>query len=269
MLKTGWHLSDTQIAQRYAEVAQERRYDLRRAHNLIVRAIGTCLKAKWLPDGQINVLDIGCGTGVLLERLAKSFPAWRLLGIDPLYSDLSPRNPTNNSEIRHGSAYEVPAPTNSQDLIILSEVLEHLNRPHQALREVSRLLKPNSIALLTVPNANAFIGWRYFEKYLPARRARRFLPAEHPARTWQPIDTLYEYEELLALVRENNFEILATDSAEFVPPFLHSAPLFGRYIYRTCNLDRFAKVLFPERFGYRLLFALRTTGLQRTERDSS
>lgn len=48
-------------------------------------------------------------------------------------------------------ASEIPLPSNSFELIIMSEVLEHLESPDAALREVGRLLTPSGQAIITMP----------------------------------------------------------------------------------------------------------------------
>ena len=132
--------------------------------------------------------------------------------------------------------------------------MEHLNRPQAALKEILRVLKPSGLALITVPNGTAFIGWRLWERLFPYRWFyHRFLPSEHPKRTWQPIDTLYDYDELIKLIRDSSFRILDMKSHQFIPPFLYSAPLVGR-IYKKIKLDRLVGKLLPVKLGYRLIF---------------
>ena len=49
---------------------------------------------------------------------------------------------------------EIPAPDESFDAILCSEVLEHVPEPTHALDEFSRLLKPGGILILTAPFAS-------------------------------------------------------------------------------------------------------------------
>jgi len=53
--------------------------------------------------------------------------------------------------VTRGSVYELPFADASFDCIIISEVLEHLHREHDALRELSRVLKPGGILAVSVP----------------------------------------------------------------------------------------------------------------------
>ncbi len=49
------------------------------------------------------------------------------------------------------TAYEIPLPDGHADTLLLSAVLEHLERPADALREARRLLAPGGHAILTAP----------------------------------------------------------------------------------------------------------------------
>merc|ERR1711920_563495 len=48
---------------------------------------------------------------------------------------------------QHASVYAVPFPDNSFDVVIMSDVLEHLLDLKKALREVARVLKPGGVFL--------------------------------------------------------------------------------------------------------------------------
>jgi SAM-dependent methyltransferase len=73
----------------------------------------------------------------------------------------------------------IPEPKNSFDIILCSEVLEHIPDPTKALDEFSRLLKPNGRLVLTAPFASLvhFAPYHYcsgfsrywYEYHLPLR----------------------------------------------------------------------------------------------------
>ena len=50
-----------------------------------------------------------------------------------------------------GSAYSLPFPNNSFDLVICSEVLEHLHEYNDAIKEIHRVLKPGGKFYASVP----------------------------------------------------------------------------------------------------------------------
>lgn len=50
-----------------------------------------------------------------------------------------------------GSAYELPFPMASFDIVLSGQLLEHLERPHRAVREWQRVLKPGGWMVLIAP----------------------------------------------------------------------------------------------------------------------
>ena len=85
-----------------------------------------------------SVLEVGCGEGHLTARLARLFPEARVVG-----SDLSPeiialaRREHPELEFRVGSASHDVAP-GAYDLVVASELLEHVEDPQCVLRAVAR-----------------------------------------------------------------------------------------------------------------------------------
>ena len=67
-----------------------------------------------------------------------------------------------------GSAYELPFPSDSIDLVICSEVLEHLDNYSEALSEIYRVLKPHGKFLASVPSffpENMLDAFKRLSKY--------------------------------------------------------------------------------------------------------
>lgn len=108
------------------------------------------------------ILDCGCGRGFYLKMLRHLGDA-RLAGIDlelP-YLRKARRNTAGlpGITLANGSIYDLPFPDSSFDAVILSEILEHVDRDVEALREVRRVLKPGGEALITVPHAAYPFWW--------------------------------------------------------------------------------------------------------------
>jgi SAM-dependent methyltransferase len=105
-----------------------------------------------------SVLDVGCGEGVVTERLAQRLAPATVLGVDAdegrLRQEWESRRAPNLS-FATGSAYDLPFEDGSFDLVCAVEVLEHLERPRDALAEMSRVA--SRALLLSVPNEP---GWR-------------------------------------------------------------------------------------------------------------
>lgn len=109
---------------------------------------------KLLPKGR--VLDVGCGTGSLVVKLA--LQGYEVYGIDTseecleITSErLSLLSLKSGGEIKRGSAFQIDYPDRFFDAIIAAEVLEHLEEDHMAVKEFYRLLRPGGFCFITVP----------------------------------------------------------------------------------------------------------------------
>ncbi len=100
----------------------------------------------------LNILEIGCGNGHICYQLAKN--DFEIRGIDLCPNTIENAKATYKHEklsfeVKNAETLVSGKP---YDVIIMSEVLEHLNYPDSVLGVVSNLLKPNGISIITVPN---------------------------------------------------------------------------------------------------------------------
>lgn len=94
--------------------------------------------------------EVGCGQGYNMQ-LISSVKEAKCSGSDISKEALSlaqKRNPL--IPFYEAPIYNLPFSNNSFDLVVVSEVLEHLNEPNNALAEIKRITK--KYCLLTVPN---------------------------------------------------------------------------------------------------------------------
>lgn len=96
------------------------------------------------PAPGMRLLDVGCGSGVLLERLRARCPGAQLHGLD-LSSGMLERARQrlgDDVELAEGRAAELPWPDNSFDGVISSSMFHYLRNPVAALREWRRVVRP-------------------------------------------------------------------------------------------------------------------------------
>jgi len=127
-----------------------------------------------LPGGaerERTILDIGCGTGAN----AAAFQRFgQVVGLDlsPLALDCSRRRGLRT--LVQGGAEAIPIADRSAEVVVATDVIEHLDDDLAALREFHRVLKPGGRALVTVP-AYEFLWSEHDDAMMHRRRYTRGL----------------------------------------------------------------------------------------------
>tara|TARA_R110000868_G_scaffold173829_2_gene410229 strand:+ start:18703 stop:19569 length:867 start_codon:yes stop_codon:yes gene_type:complete len=100
-----------------------------------------------------TLLDFGCGTGDFLSSAQQN--NWTVFGIEPNEQARQiANNKTNNSVF--GSEQLSKLKDRSFDVITLWHVLEHLPKLEEHLSVFKRLLKPNGVLIIAVPNFKSY-----------------------------------------------------------------------------------------------------------------
>src|SRR6185295_4914640 len=94
-------------------------------------------------------LDIGPGTGRLITLFREKFGS-QTRACD--YTDQLLKLPDLKVDIVNLNRDPLPYPDNSFDVVTATEVVEHLERYRDVLREIHRVMKPGGICILTTPN---------------------------------------------------------------------------------------------------------------------
>lgn len=104
-----------------------------------------------------SVLDVGCGEGFTLDRLYREKIGKNLEGIEYLDTAIKIGKKIHpHITLTKGDIYTLPYKDNSFDLVLCTEVLEHLADPKKALKELVRVSK--KYLLLSVPNEPIFMA---------------------------------------------------------------------------------------------------------------
>lgn len=98
-----------------------------------------------------KVLSVGCAIAADLKLLKKT--DFVTVGLDPESRFLLKGKAEDNADdFIKAIGENIPLYDGSFDLVLLIEVLEHVMKPEVVLEEIVRVLKPNGILFLTVPN---------------------------------------------------------------------------------------------------------------------
>lgn len=115
---------------------------------------------KQIPEG-IKLLDLGCATGLLGKKIKQKKTPRFLAGVE---KDKKMAKTANRfyDEIIVGDIEQInrlPFKKKYFDVIVASDILEHLKQPLTTLQKIIPYLKDNGFLLISVPNI-AFIGIR-------------------------------------------------------------------------------------------------------------
>jgi SAM-dependent methyltransferase len=97
--------------------------------------------------GDQRVLDIGSGWGAVTSKLG----AWgTVIGVEPS-EEAREEAERRGVTVLEGTAEHLPVEAGSADIAIASDVIEHLPDDIAAVREMTRVLRPGGVGLITVP----------------------------------------------------------------------------------------------------------------------
>jgi SAM-dependent methyltransferase len=156
------------------------------------RDVVTRLIAGHAKGRRLRVLDIGCGSGVLLEELSFEHET---LGLEP-DSDLATASAVRE-RIRVGGVETVDYPSESFDVILMLDVLEHLDDPIDALGRARKWIATDGLLIVLVP-AHASL-WTTHDEINDhrCRYTRRQLRAELEASGWRARTIHYLFATLV------------------------------------------------------------------------
>jgi SAM-dependent methyltransferase len=114
--------------------------------------------ATGLQGRRLRILDLGCGPGNTLCRLAR----WgKAFGMDFSLDALAFARTKGEFPVLSADAMALPFASASLDCVVALDVLEHVEDDERALSEIRRVLRPGGVFIFMVP---AFMAlWRHHD----------------------------------------------------------------------------------------------------------
>jgi ubiquinone/menaquinone biosynthesis C-methylase UbiE len=106
-----------------------------------------------LPETLGRVLDVGCGTGVMVESVVARGGTFEGVELSASMLDEAQKKYAGYTGVTfvHGNVEALRLPSDCYDQVICMGLIEYLNTADLALLEISRVLRPSGTAVITVP----------------------------------------------------------------------------------------------------------------------
>lgn len=137
-----------------------------------------------LPDEA--VLDVGCGTGALLEGILKAAPGARVWGTDPTPEMLAVARERLDDSVAlvQSGAQGLPFPDGAFSLVVSTSAFHYFLSPLEALREMHRVLRPGGRVVIT-DWCDDFFSCRVCDRFLRVfNRAHLGMYGEEQCARW-------------------------------------------------------------------------------------
>lgn len=185
---------------------------------------------------KMNLLEIGCGYGALSYVLAQKAKHVTTTEIDVKKLRVAKQllKPFNNVTITKSDGSTLSFKNKTFDMVILFDVIEHVDDPKTMLEEVYRVLKPNGIMYVEFTPYYSIVGHHLYDfakwpiHVLPKSLIKQYV-YKKPVKSFLTHDDFWNQFESLNKLRIDAFR-------SYIRPFI---PLKERYI-----------VKYPEKFEF-------------------
>lgn len=162
-----------------------------------------------------KLLDIGCAYGYFL-RIAGGF-GFETYGIDISRYAVEQARKMVNAKFFCGDVQDnLPFANSYFEIITMFDVIEHLEKPYDALREIRRALKSRGVFIITTPNINSLLRRILGEKWIGFRDETHV--------------NLYSIHGLKFMLRKAGFKVLKAET------FFTPLPQVISKMFRPYNL---------------------------------
>jgi len=132
-----------------------------------------CLESIKHVDGK--VVEIGCGAGGMVKAVKNYRPDLDVYGCDVSKTAIKEaRESSGDVKFEVADIYKMPFKDNAFEAVVMFDLLEHLDKPEVAVREIFRILKPGGVFHSYTPcegnwsNYDFYLrklGWKGKERY--------------------------------------------------------------------------------------------------------
>jgi len=210
----------------------------------IYEGVNECVYS-FVPSSAVRILDVGCGTGTLGERLLQRGERF-VAGIT--YSEEEAKLARARlSQVICAELNDFDFSTLGRfDCIILSHILEHLYSPENFLARLECALEPEAVVVVALPNV---VWWK---------QRLEFLFGRWRYRDWGILDrTHYRFFDLYSsekLLEDAGYEII---KAKRDGPFPFTGPIRKLLGSFGVMMDRFVCTLAPGLFAFQFVYLAR------------
>lgn len=139
---------------------------MQRRRTLIGRRLALLARLLNKPARDLRLLDVGCSSGTLLRIAGEA--GFVVQGVEP---SAAPAQTARDQgfTVHTGFLQQVGLPKDGFDIVTLMEVIEHLQEPLDLLTEISRILRPGGLLMISTGNAGGLTlratgaTWEYLD----------------------------------------------------------------------------------------------------------
>lgn len=201
--------------------------------DVALRRRATFILGRMIKVNPRRILDIGCGDGFYLHLTSFLFPDSIITGIDTDKAALeSARKNVKNRKVllSYGDISQLKYRNKSFDVVLLSEVLEHVDDDLMAIKEAYRVLKRGGMVFISVPHKHYPFLWDPVN-WILERTMKTHIKKGFWAGIWNQHLRLYDQDQLLSVLKNGGFKKIKLQKlTHYCLPFNHHLINFGARI---------------------------------------
>ncbi len=205
-----------------------------------------------------RVLDVGTSTGANL-RLLRDLGFRAVDGLDFSQEAIRYCREKGLGPVRHGDVCGMPFANASFDLVLATDIIEHVEDDLEALREIGRVLSPDGKVLITVTAFPILWGLQDRISHHKRRYTRRDL-VDKVTRSGFFIETCYYFNFILFLPIWVGRRLIDIFRMDVQSEAQINSPLLNRMLYAIFAADTAVAPIIRPPFGVSILVVARKHG---------